>query len=230
MIASVHIADVGPKAAFTIIRKVPAPGSIDGLRNANVAIAAPFSGTLLRVPQLGRAALVAFWDDDAALDRFLCDDPLAAEFADGWHVRLSPLRAYGSWPGLPREVPPERNVEQDGPVAALTLGRPRTSQLIRFLRTSAQAEASVVGAPGLLWTTAIARPPSFVGTCSLWESTRALSMYAYGRSDPRHPEAIAEGETKPFHHQQAFIRFAPYGAHGHLGGRNPLARELLPVA
>ena len=43
VIASVHIADVGAKAAFTIVRKVPAPGSIQGLRNANVAIAAPFS-------------------------------------------------------------------------------------------------------------------------------------------------------------------------------------------
>ena len=159
----------------------------------------------------------------------MSDDPLAAEFAAGWHLRLSPLRAYGSWPGLPREVPGERNVEHDGPVAALTLGRPRTSQLIRFLRTSAKAEASVVGAPGLLWTTAMARPPSFVGTCSLWESTRALSTYAYGRGDPRHPDAIDAGNEKPFHHRQAFIRFVPYGAHGHLGGRNPLARELLPV-
>src|SRR4051794_34689458 len=187
MIASVHIADVGARSALAITRKAPPPGSIAGLRSAGVGLAAPLSKTVLPSVQLGRAALIAFWDDDAAIDRFLADHPLAAKFASGWHLRLDPLRAYGSWPGLPGSVPAERKVDHEGPVAAITLGRLMPSQAIRFLRTSAKAEASVLQAPGMIWATGFARPPSFVATCSLWESTRALSTYAYGHSDPGHP-------------------------------------------
>src|SRR5438309_11714444 len=101
MRASVHVADVGVRSALTLTRKSPAPGSIAGLRNAEVAIAAPLGGSVLPRPQLGRAALIGFWDDDEALDRFLAEHPLAARFASGWHVRLAPLRAHGTWPGLP---------------------------------------------------------------------------------------------------------------------------------
>jgi hypothetical protein len=104
------------------------------------------------------------------------------------------------------------------------------SQAIRFLRTSAKAEHSVLNAPGLIWATGFARPPSFVATCSLWESTRALSAYAYGHSDPGHPDAIAAGEAKPFHSQQVFIRFRPYDSHGKLDGKNPLAAAWMPAA
>jgi hypothetical protein len=222
MIGSVHLADVGVPSALAITRKPPPLGSVAGLRHANVALAAPLRGSLLPSPQLGRAGLIAFWDDDAALDHFLADHPLAAKFSSGWHVRLSPLRAYGTWPGLPADTPTARNIDHEGPVVALTLGRPRASQLIRFVRTSAKAEASVMAAPGLSWATGLARPPSLVATCSLWESTQALSTFAYGRRDPAHPDAIATGEAKPFHHQQAFIRFRPYDSHGQLEGRNPL--------
>jgi hypothetical protein len=227
MIASVNVADVGVLRALTLTRKAPPEGSIPGLRHANVGIAAPLGGSVFPSPQFGRAALVAFWENDEAIDRFLSGHALGAKFASGWHIRLEPLRAFGTWPGLPREeITDQRHVDYDGPVAALTMGRPIASQLLRFLRTSAKAEASAVEAPGLLWTTGIARPPSFVATCSLWESTRALSTYAFGNRDTAHPDAITAGEEKAFHHEQAFIRFRPYGAHGHLDGKNPLPESL----
>ena len=230
MIASVHLADVGARSAFAVVRKAPPPGSIKGLRHADVALAAPLrGGGSVPLPQLGRVGLIAFWDDDAALDCFLSDDPLAARLASGWHVRLAPLRAHGTWPGLPSDVPPQRNVDHEGPVAVLTLARLRASQAIRFVRTSAKAEASAVASPGMRWGTALARPPSFVATCSLWESTRAASTYAYGHSDLGHPDAIATDEAKPFHHQSAFIRFRPYDSHGRLDGRNPLAEKWMPA-
>ena len=125
-------------------------------------------------------------------------------------------------------MPADRATDYDGPAAVLTLGRLRLREAPRFLRTSAKAEARAVEAPGMTWATGIARPP-FVATCSLWESTRALSTYAFGRSEPAHPDAIAEDEAKAFHHQSAFIRFRPYGAQGHLDGKNPLAHNWADV-
>ena len=108
MRASVHVADVGLRSALALTRKPPAAGSIPGLRNAEVGIAAPLSASLLPKPQFGRAAFVGFWEDDDAIDRFVAEHPLAAQFASGWQTRLEPLRAFGSWPGLPPEVPSAR--------------------------------------------------------------------------------------------------------------------------
>ena len=228
MIASVHFADVGARSALSIVRKAPKPGQVDGLRNANVALTAPLSAALLGKPDPGRVALVAFWDDDTALDRFLAGHPLAAKLADGWHLRLAPLRAFGSWPGLPSDTPASRAVAHEGPVAVLTMGKLKFTQTRRFLKASAKAEGRALEAPGMIWASGLARPP-FVATCSLWESTRADATYAFGRGEPAHAEAITESEVKPFHHQQAFIRFRPYGSVGHLDGRNPLPATWEPA-
>ncbi|MEY2430280.1 MAG: hypothetical protein QOC92_5 [Acidimicrobiaceae bacterium] len=227
MIASVHIADIGIRSALAAVRKVPKPGSIEGLRTASVGIAAPFSKHR-KPPMLGRVGLVSLWDDDAALDRFQAQHPLAKKLADGFVVRLEPLRAFGAWPGLPADVPSERSVEYRGPAVVLTLARLRLTQTVRFLRASGKAEAKVATAPGLIWATALARPP-FLATCSLWEDTRSLSTYAYGHADTRHSDVITAQAKKDFHHESAFIRFRPYGVHGSLDGRNPLEEHALSV-
>jgi hypothetical protein len=222
MIASVHVADIGRRSALAAMARPPRPGSPPGLRHANVALAAPLGGSILPSPDLGRVGLIALWDDDRAIDEFLAGHALAARLASGWHARLEPVRATGSWPGLPGAVPSGPVADHDGPAVVLTLGRLRLTQAVRFLRTSARAEAAVVEAEGLIWATGLARPP-FVATCSLWRGARELSAYAYGRRRPEHAEAIAAHVAKPFHRESAFIRFRPYRSTGGLSGRNPLA-------
>ena len=221
MIASVHVADISRRNALGVLRKAP---TAPGLRHANVGLTAPLSRSLLARPDFGRAGLVAFWDDDAALDHFLADHPTARALSGGWRVRLAPLRVHGTWPGVPDDLPHARKVEHDGPAAVLTLGRVKLGRVLPFLRTSAKAEAAVLDAPGLIWATGLAKPP-FVSTCSLWQSTDALSAYAYSGAMPEHPGAIAADKAKPFHHQSAFIRFRPYGSEGQLDGRNPLSES-----
>lgn len=227
MIASVHIADLGVGSALATLRKEPDPGSVPGLRYASLALAAPLSKSTLPSPRIGRVGLVAFWDDERAIDAFVADHPLGKRFLDGWEIRLVPLRMYGSWPGVPSDVPQSRSTDYDGPAAVLTLGRLKLPQAPRFLRTSAKAEGAVLDADGLVWATGLARPP-FVSTCSLWESTEALSTYAYGRLAPAHSEAIDTDRSKPFHHQSAFIRLRPVYSRGGLGGRNPLVGFTVP--
>src|SRR5215213_9786264 len=140
MIASVHIADVGVRRALPLLRRSPAPGSEPGLRHADVALTAPLGASVLPKPDLRRVGLVAFWDDDDALDRFLERSSLAAALADGWHVRLEPTRLWGTWPGVPDDLPRPRQAPHDGPAVVLTLGRLRLTQAPRFFRTSARAE------------------------------------------------------------------------------------------
>lgn len=226
MIASVHLANVSVPTALGLLTKRPKPAANPGLRHANIGLAAALSRRVMPAPSLRRVGIVAFWDDDAALDRFLADAPVAAKLSSGFHVRLEPLRAAGTWPGLPEDLTTDRSVGTDGAAAVLTLGRMRASQAPRFFRASAKAEGRAAVAPGLVWGTGLGRPP-FVCTFSMWESTRALMTYAYGHSEPEHSDAITEGETKAFHHQSAFIRFRPYAAVGHLDAKNPLAEDAL---
>jgi hypothetical protein len=219
MLASVHIADVGPRRALALLSTRASHVSAPGLRHANLAMGARLGGSILTKPEPGRVGLVAMWDDDDALDRFLAESPLASALASGWHTRLQPLRAHGSWPGLPDDIPKSRAAHDTDPVAVLTMARVKVPRLVPFLRASTKAEARLAGAPGLIWATALVRPP-FVATCSFWESADASVAYAYATGT--HNNAIAAGRAKPFHHQEAFVRFRPYAMTGHLDGRNPL--------
>ena len=225
MIASVHIADLSFTDLLSVLRRAPDPKAVPGLRSARVALATPMRTSL--IPKVGRrVALVSFWDDEPALDAFEATHRTAAVFEPGFEMRLAPLRAHGSWPGLDTDVPRTRQVDYAGPAAVLTLGRTRFSQLVRFLRASGKAEAATVDAAGLLWATAMARPP-FVATFSMWESSDAIAAYAFDHTEAAHPQAIREGRAKPFHHEEAFIRFRPITAAGSLEGNNPLREGLL---
>jgi hypothetical protein len=175
-------------------------------------------------PPIRRAGLFAFWDDEAAFDRFLDESPLAEPFAAGFSARLRPIRAYGSWPGLPPDVPGSRAVNDEGPVVVFTLGRLRISQIIRFLRASRPAERAALDNDGLVWGSAAVRPP-FVATVTLWRDAAATVAYAYGREQAAHSDAIAEQRRKDFHRQSAFIRFAPTRLEGSLTGKNPLGSD-----
>ena len=222
MIGSVHLADLPVRTSLRTLARAPKAGSVDGLRQAELGVAGAFTSSFLPKPDLHRVALVAFWDDADAIDRFEAADPLAARLAGGWSARLEPIRLHGSWPGVPDDLHRDRRTEHTGPSVVVTLGRTRPTQLRRFLRASARAEGAALEAPGLLWGTGIARPPTVV-SLSLWESTKDLSTYAYGRSHAGHPTSIAEGDAERFHSQEAFVRFRVLEAHGHLDGRNPLA-------
>jgi hypothetical protein len=223
MVLSVHIADVGRRAASGLLRRRPVAAKVPGLRYAEMTTAAPLGGGLLPVPQFGRVGLIAAWDGDAALDDFLAGHPVAERLAGGWHVRLEPLRAYGAWSALPDFPKAERPVDEDEPVAVLTLGRLKLPRVVPFLRTSAAAEAQAVADPAQLAATGLARPPRLVATFSLWRGAGAMRAYATGASGPEHLAATQAHRAKPFHHESMFARFRPYAARGQWDGREPLA-------
>lgn len=219
MIATVQVADVGPVGAVRALTRRPRPTAVPGLLSAQVALFTPLA--LSGPPPISRAGLIAFWDDEDAANRFIDTNPISQRFAGGLHARLRPLRAHGSWPGLPADVPTSRVVPHDGPVVVLTLGRLRISQARRFLRTSRPAEKTAAAHDGMIWGSAAIRPP-FVATVSIWKNAEATADYAYGQQQPAHSQAIAAQRQKDFHRESAFIRFAPIRLDGTLGGTNPL--------
>jgi hypothetical protein len=228
-IVSVHVATVPLHGVPGILRaRVRAPGAI----YAATTIGADLSASILPAPAPGRVGLVAVWEDDAALDAFLVQDPLAARLADGWHVRLQPLRTVGETRGIPPLVEAEQPVEPDEPVVVLTYGRTRLLGLPRFLKASARAEEAAVGAPGLLASTGFARPPRIISTFSVWRTVTEMRDYVTGGNGPGHVDALRHNAARGFHHDSLFARFRPYATAGEWDGQDPLAGLLrgAPVA
>lgn len=216
MIISIHLADIGARGSLTTLTARKRSGQLAAARYAEFAVAAPISSGLLPRPQLSRIGLIAFWEDDRALDEFLAGHPLAEHLAGGWQLRMSPLHVSGSWPGLEdfknlKNQPPG-NGEQ--PVAVLTLGHLRLTQTLRFLRTNAPAAGMATSDPGLLAATGLAALPNLLCTFSLWRNTEAMRAYAYGANGPGHVAAIHAHRDRPLHHQSAFIRLHPYAQSG----------------
>jgi heme-degrading monooxygenase HmoA len=227
MIASFHLADVGRVAGLRLLLRATPSEPTRGLRYGVLAAASPLSESALPRPDPGRVALIAAWDDDDAIDRFLAGHPLAQALRGGWHTRLAPAHIFGAFPpldGLVGDTPPA--MDDVEPAAVLTIGRLRLSQAPRFLRASAGAERLAVRDPAMLRGTGLARPPGLVATFSLWRTTREMRAYAGGNSGPEHRAAVKAHAKRPFHHASAFIRFRPYAAEGEWDGENPLAQAL----
>jgi hypothetical protein len=229
VIASVHLVATGTRRGLgAYFRRAPDPADVAGLTYAESVLTAPLSSAVLPKPTFAEVGLIASWEDDADLDRFLADPELAGPFAGGWHVRMRPVRVFGAWPampGLPEQASP---VADEEPVVVLTLGRPRTTRLHTFLPTSARAEAALEGVGGLLASTGLAHPPQLVSTFSVWESAAAMRAYAHDAGGA-HMAAVRADREVGFHHESAFIRFRPYFAAGEWAGRDPLAGRLPDV-
>jgi heme-degrading monooxygenase HmoA len=223
VIASVHLAATGARRGLRIyLRGAPDPAAVAGLTYAETVLTAPLGPAVLPKPTAAVVGLIASWEDDEHLDRFLADPALAGPFAAGWHVRLRPVRVFGAWPampGLPKKATP---VDDEEPVVVLTLGRPRAARLHAFLPTSARAEAALESAPGLLASTGLAHPPRLVSTFSVWQSAAAMRAYAHDAGGA-HMAAVHGDRATGFHHESAFVRFRPYFSTGTWAGRDPLA-------
>ena len=225
MILSVHLADLGVHRTAGVLRRAPQPEEVPGLRYATTTITAPLSGGLLPRPRPGRVGLIAAWDDDAALDGFLSRHPLAERLAGGWRVRLQPLRAFGAWSALPDMPSTEQPVDENEPVAILTLGRLRLTRTASFLKASARAEEQAVKDPALLASTGLARPPALLATFSLWKTAAAMRAYATGGNGEQHLAAVRAHAARPFHHESIFLRFRPYASSGTWDGCDPLNQD-----
>lgn len=222
MIVSVHIAEVGPRAAARVLLRPPRPGQVPGLTYAETLTTAPLGEPLLPPRRLGPVGMIAAWESDEALEEFSRRHSVARPFASGWEVRLRPLRVSGAWAGMPGLPEHPLPVEDSEPIGILTLGRLRLRRTSAFRRSAGPAEAAALASPALLAGIGLARLPRLVATFTLWGQAAAMRAFAYTGGAP-HRAAIDADRSRPFHHESAFVRFRPYASRGSWDGRDPLA-------
>jgi hypothetical protein len=227
VIFSAHIADVGIRKAITALRSKPDPAAIGGLRYAETWLMSPLRTGLLPSPEVNGVALIAAWDDDASLDRFL-GHPLAKLYERGWQARFEPVRAVGAWPALP-DLPRQEQPTDDQPVAVLTMARVRLKRARAFMAAAAEAERNARYHPALLEGTSLMRPPNLIATFSLWRHAREMRQYVVGSYPGGHVRAMKAHEERVFHHETVFVRLRPYAVEGQWNGRAPLAIPLPAV-
>jgi len=233
MLFSAHVADTSPLAALR--RRTPQPAEAPGLRSARNATCAPFTRGVLPRPQLGREALLACWEDDAALDRFLTDHPTGRVFADGWYVRMELIRAAGVWPGIDDNMVHAAGAKAKsatGPSVAITIGTAYLTSIVPFVRVNSGLEDQFLDTPSGIWGTAMTNlPQRLVATLTVWESPDAALDYirtgAHGAAVAAHYDPAKDPTGHTFVTGGGFFGFRPLSLHGAVGGTNPVDDHLL---
>lgn len=229
MFLSAHLAEVSTSKATAALRAKPDPARIPGLRYAETWLMASLRSGILPSVAVSGVMLIAAWDDDEALDRFL-SHPRAKLYENGWRVRLAPARSIGQLPGLP-ELPRQERPTGDGPVVALTIGRVRANKMLPFTRAAGAAEREAAGHPGLIEGVTLLRPSLVNGTFSVWRNAKEMRQYVTGSYPGGHAKAMGKDKEGQYHHEMFFSRYIPYAAEGQWRGRNPLpGLEPAPVA
>lgn len=235
MFFSAHLFDSSPLKA--VKRREPTAEDTPGLLSARTAICAPFSDSWLPKPQLSRESLVACWDDESALDRFLGDNPTGREVAQGWHVRLELVRAMGMFPGLDddlSEIAGDKADAMTGPTFAMTMGTAYLKTIPSFYRVNKGLERQFLATPSGLWGTAMSNLRTrFVATLTAWESLDAATDYvkagAHGDAMRNHFDPTKDRTGHTFVTGGGFLGFRPLSMHGQVTGKNAIADSLLAI-
>lgn len=226
MLHSFHLAEVPASAtARAMARRPAARRPVPGLQ-----LAEPMGTMRLGAPvvstdrmQLRRLAMFCAWDDEAALDAFLANDPLGRRLAGGWYVRLEFLRRWGHVTELADLPEVAGRSDPEEPAVAFTLARMKIPEVPRFLHWGRPVERFVRDHPGVTLALAAARPPRTVATFTIWRTTRAMTDMVFGRSavdaPRRHADAMVERERRDFHREFTTLRFRPVAEHGIWQGR-----------
>lgn len=177
----------------------------------------------------GRWALFAVWDDEAALDAFLADDPLPrrwrASSRELWSVRLAPLRVHGTWGGVDPFADADdvatARLAEPGPVAVLTRARVPVRHWRSFSRAIPPVEAELRADPGLLEAAGVGEwPVGLQATFSLWRNGEDVDAFAY--AGHAHAGVVRATRQGGWFSEELFARFRPYGSTGTWDGRDPL--------
>lgn len=178
------------------------------------------------IPDFGRYALLAVWENEKAADEFFASslmETFRQKASEIWTVKLLPLRTHGKWDGISPFQPYTNLNYPDLPVAVLTRATIRTKALADFWRHVPQASRSLYSSEALLYSIGVGEKPVVQqATVSFWRSAKALEEFAYQQAG--HREIVRRTREKKWYSEDLFARFLPVATQGTCGGEDLLAR------
>lgn len=219
-----------PLTVSSLLRPVR-PSKIPGLVHAECLTPMELGSPIFSPGRVQFRTLTMFaaWESEDAISEFLETNPLGRSIAEGWHLRMSFLRRWGSvkeFSWLPENV---GDSDPLAPVAAYTLARMRFLEVPRFVHWGRPVETLVRDDPATTFAMATVRFPNTIATFSIWQTQQAMVDMVRGRSTvpqpERHATAMAERERRDFHHEFTTLRFRPLAEFGSWEGRASLLPE-----
>lgn len=223
-----HLARPGPRAALGAILRPPSPTTVAGLRHAECMVPMRLGAPILSPGrwQVGRLAMFAAWESEAAVDDFLAASALGKTLAAGWHVRLRFLRRWGHLRALDWLPAHDGDTDLEEPVVAVTLARLALLQVPRFLHWGKPVERLVRDHPGTTLALAATRPLRTISTFTVWRTAREMLDMVHGRgalpAPERHAAAMVERKRKDFHVEFSTLRFSLIREVGTWEGRSSI--------
>lgn len=206
----------------------PSSSNVPGLVHAECLTPMKLGSPIISLErlQLRKVVMFAAWESEDAIDEFLATSRLGKSIAEGWHLRMSFLRRWGSV----REFAslPETQGESDpmSPVAAFTLARMKLPEIPRFVKWGRPVETLVRDNPETTFTLAAIRHPNTIATFSIWNTQQAMVEMVHGHSQVAQPErhiaAMQERDRRDFHHEFTTLRFRPIAEYGSWDGSSTL--------
>ncbi len=172
-----------------------------------------------------RWGLVAAWDSEADLDRFLASSPVAERWREHathvWTARLVPVKSSGDWGGS-NPFPAQEDEREGGRYAVITRARLRPTQIRRFFGAVPPVGLDLARADGLLGSVGFGESPVLhQGTLSVWSSLDKMRDFAYGTA--AHRDAMRRRRDEHWYAEEMFARFRVTATDGIWPGVDPVA-------
>ncbi len=167
-------------------------------------------------------ALLAWWDNEEALDQFLVTQKYTKN-SSTWYIRMRPYRRWGSLKGLDSAHLFKELKNPIGTVVGLTVASLKLSQVRRFTKWGKPVESQVARQKGKKLAVVSMRPLQKFSTFSIWESEKDMLNMVRGRNashtepnekDMNHQKAMQARSEEPFHDEFTTMRFVAFGEEG----------------
>ena len=174
--------------------------------------------------------LFAVWESHEAYEEFLSSSSYVRIWSrlavEQWRAELAPTRWRGTWSGAnpfgegDSSAEPMGRAAIDEPLAVLTRARVRPSKWRSFAGAVPPVAAAVNTTPGLRYTVGVGEAPiGLQATFSLWDSTSAMTSFAYGQR--AHLDVVDRTKSEGWYAEEMFARFRVVSTAGSIDGRSP---------
>jgi len=171
-----------------------------------------------------RWGLVATWDSEADLDRFLNESPVVQRWREHashvWTARLVPVKSSGAWGGS-NPFPAQEEEGDEGRYAVITRARLRPTKIRAFFGAVPPVGLDLARTDGLLGSFGFGESPVLhQGTLSLWSSLDQMQAFAYGTA--AHRDAMRRRRAENWYAEELFARFRVTASDGTWPGVEPV--------